>query len=70
MPEPKLNRMPPLPPIPTPQQLLGDPTISTWLKDSLAAALTRDPVDALRDAELLALVLTDRAVRVAHEASR
>lgn len=46
---------------PTPQQLLDDPCSSFWLKQSLAAALQRDPVDAVNDAEALAGVLRARA---------
>jgi hypothetical protein len=37
--------------------VLGDPAASSWLKTSLCSALSRDPVDAANDAELLALLL-------------
>lgn len=40
-------------------QITTDPSASYWLKDSLKAALQRDPVDALNDAEALALALKD-----------
>jgi hypothetical protein len=40
-------------------QILSDPSASYWLKDALKAALNRDAVDALRDAETLALALKD-----------
>ncbi|MCY1168788.1 hypothetical protein D9M73_87940 [compost metagenome] len=43
-------------------QLMGDPGVSYWLKDSLRSALERDPVDAMKDAELLAQVLAHRAL--------
>jgi len=38
-------------------RLLHDPAVSYWLKDAIITALKRDPVDALRDAELLVQVL-------------
>ncbi len=38
----------------TPYEIMHDPTASQWLKDSLRAALQRDPVDAANDAEWLA----------------
>lgn len=40
--------------------LLSSPSSSSWLTDSLRTALLRDPVDAARDAELLAQVLGSR----------
>jgi hypothetical protein len=46
---------------PTAEQLLASPAISDWLKCALQAALTRDPVDAAKDADLLASVLGARA---------
>lgn len=45
---------------PSPDGLLNDPAVSYWLKDVLRSALARDPVDAARDAELLAAVLAER----------
>lgn len=45
---------------PTPDQILNDPAASFWLKETLQKALTRDPVDALNDAETLASVLKSR----------
>ena len=47
--------------IPTPEEILADPSASYWLKIALASALQRDCVDASHDAELLALVLSERA---------
>lgn len=40
------------------------PGTSTWLKNSLTTALNRDPVDAVNDAELLAMVLGHRADKI------
>lgn len=40
-------------------QILSDPAASYWLKDSLRVALNRDAVDALNDAEALAVALKD-----------
>ena len=34
-------------------RVLGDPAASFWLKRTLLSALTRDPVDAANDAEML-----------------
>lgn len=41
--------------------ILAAPDTSFWLKDVLRAALERDPVDAAKDAEVLATVLKNRA---------
>ncbi|HYD60559.1 MAG TPA: hypothetical protein VEC35_09405 [Noviherbaspirillum sp.] len=46
--------------VPAVDELLASPEVSFWLKDSLRAALARDPVDAASDAELLARVLVQR----------
>jgi hypothetical protein len=43
------------------RQILSGPGTSHWLKDALTSALDRDPVDAVNDAELLAMVLGHRA---------
>ena len=43
--------------------VLADPAASQWLKTALRRALTRDPVDAADDAEMLAALLRDRADR-------
>jgi hypothetical protein len=45
------------PPIPTPAEILGDPSASNWIKSALQSALDRDPVDAANDAAILAEVL-------------
>ena len=42
------------------QVVLADPSTSFWLKSAIEAALTRDPVDALHDALVLAAVLDGR----------
>ena len=45
---------------PTPEQIMADPAASFWLKEALQKAITRDPVDALNDAEVLVAVLKGR----------
>jgi len=40
--------------------VLGDPAASSWLKACLCSALSRDPVDAANDAEVLAQMLQRR----------
>jgi hypothetical protein len=37
--------------------VLHDPASSSWLKTSLGSGLSRDPVDAANDAEVLAQLL-------------
>ncbi|WP_396436031.1 hypothetical protein [Limnohabitans sp.] len=46
------------------RQILSGPGTSHGLKNALTAALDRDPVDAVNDAELLAMVLGRRADQV------
>ena len=46
------------------RQILSGPGTSTWLKNALTTALDRDPVDAVNDAELLAMVLGHRADQI------
>ena len=46
---------------PTAREILGDPTTSNWMKRALTEALLLDPVDAANEAEVLALVLSERA---------
>jgi len=41
-------------------EVLGDPAASSWLKTCLCSALSRDPVDAANDAEVLAKLLARR----------
>lgn len=38
-------------------QVLKDPSTSRWLKEALQASLSRDSVDAVNDADLLAELL-------------
>ena len=45
------------------EEILRDPTASSWLKYALCSALRRDPVDAANDAEILAQLLA----RLCHE---
>lgn len=40
-------------------QILSDPSASYWLKDAVRAMLDRDIVDALNDAEALAVAAKD-----------
>lgn len=55
---------------PSIEAILADPSTSAWLKSSLAAALTRDPVDAANDACLLKMLLEERSDAVLHDAYR
>jgi hypothetical protein len=48
---------------PDEETLLRDPTTSHWLRQQLLVSRKRDPVDALRDAEVLAATLHVRAQR-------
>lgn len=48
--------------LPDIDEVMRDPTASSWLKDALRSALARDPVDAANDAEVLARLL-DRHCR-------
>jgi hypothetical protein len=50
------------------RQILKGPGTSYWLKNALTAALDRDPVDAVNDAELLAMVLGHRAEQISEAA--
>lgn len=47
-------------PLPSIDEVLADPTASFWLRHALLAALSRDPVDAANDAEVLARLLDMR----------
>lgn len=42
------------------QELTIDPCVSDWLKSALRIVSNRDPVDALNDAEYLAVLLRGR----------
>lgn len=43
--------------LPSIEQILADPAASKWLKAALRSGLSRDPVDAANDAEVLAKLL-------------
>ena len=47
-------------PVPSIDEVLQDLTASWWLRSSLLSALSRDPVDAANDAEVLACLLDRR----------
>jgi len=48
-------------------QVLADPAVSFWLKDSLVAALSRDPVDAANDADVLVRLLSERCREILNQ---
>ena len=56
-----------LPPIP---EILADPAASSWLKNALREALSRDPVDAANDAEILAKLLDRRCREILNALTR
>jgi hypothetical protein len=47
--------------------VLGDPAASSWFKTSLCSALSRDPVDAANDGEVLAQLLERRCRAILSE---
>jgi hypothetical protein len=49
-------------------RILADPAASFWLKNALRSALSRDPVDAANDAEVLARLLVKRCQEIPGEA--
>ena len=48
------------PKYPTAEDVAASPSTSYWLQDAIKAAIQRDPVDALGDAEILVAVLQRR----------
>ncbi|MGH9565754.1 MAG: hypothetical protein ACRD4I_07215 [Candidatus Angelobacter sp.] len=60
------RQLEPLPPVghhddlPTIEQIMADPAGSSWIKRALGGALSRDPVDAANDADVLAQLLDRR----------
>jgi hypothetical protein len=56
-----------LPPIPV---ILADPAASSWLKNALQDALSRDPVDAANDAEIVAKLLDRRCREILNALTR
>lgn len=55
--------------LPTIDEILADPASSLWLKAALRSALSRDPVDAANDAEVLARVLNDHCRHLLEEST-
>lgn len=49
--------------------ILADPAASFWLKAALRSALSRDPVDAANDAEILAQLLQHRCQSILNNAT-
>jgi hypothetical protein len=46
--------------LPEIDEILADPSASFWLKAALRSALSRDPVDAAHDSEIMARLLDRR----------
>ena len=46
--------------LPEIDEILADPAASLWLKAALRSALSRDPVDAAHDSEIMARLLDRR----------
>ena len=44
--------------------IIADPSATYWLRDAMAALEKRDPLDALQDAETLALLAQLRAKEI------
>ena len=51
------------------EQILTDPSISSWLKDAVKMAYEQDPIDALRDAHRLIKMLGERYTQVVNQTS-
>ena len=51
-------------------EVLADPTASFWLKAALHSALSRDPVDAANDSEIVARLLDRRCREIIESASK
>lgn len=41
-------------------KIMKDPSASFWLKDALRSTMTRDSVDAFRDAQVLSNILKEK----------
>ena len=50
--------------LPTIEEILSDPSASYWLQNALRSALSRDPVDAANDADILARLLDGRCRQI------
>jgi len=61
--EPWMNR-PTVCDLPSIDEVLADPAASSWLKTALRFALSRDPVDAAHDSEILARLLGKRCDQI------
>jgi hypothetical protein len=48
-------------------EIFADPAASIWLKAALRSALSRNPVDAANDADVLARALKDRCRHLLQE---
>lgn len=48
--------------------VMTDPAATSWVKSAFEAAITRDPVDAVNDAEFLLAALTRRLDNVVRQA--
>jgi hypothetical protein len=56
--------------LPEIDEVLADPAASFWLKAALHSALSRDPVDAANDSEILARLLERRCREIIESASK
>jgi hypothetical protein len=54
---------------PTIDEILDDPAASFWLKAALHSALSRDPIDAANDADVLARLLDYRCRNILKNAT-
>ena len=56
--------------VPSIDEVLVDPAASLWLKSALRSALSRDPVDAANDSQILTQLLGLRCDRLLGKAQR
>ena len=56
--------------LPSIDEVLVDPAASLWLKSALCSALSRDPIDAANDSEILARLLERRCDRLLEKEQR
>jgi hypothetical protein len=56
--------------LPSIDEVLADSAASLWLKSALRSALSRDPIDAANDSEILARLLELRSERLLREGQR
>jgi len=56
--------------LPSIDEVLVDPAASLWLKSALRSALSRDPIDAANDSEILARLLELRCDRLLEKEQR